>query len=371
MASKKSYFIVSIIAASMFGSVIAFNEYKNEKISEYMANRPEASIPVVSSVIEDSSYSPKVNTIGFITPDKGANVNNELAGTINGIFFESGDYVKKDDILLTLESSYEEAQRDSLSAKIPAAKSKYFRYKDLRKKGSISQESLDEAEATYFSMLGDFESINAKIELKKIKAPFDGFTGLRTVQLGEYLKSGDTIVRLESLNLMKVTIAISQKYFHEIKENQNVKVKVSSKEDFVYDGYVSAIAPVVNPSTGLFKVEVSIPNEDKELRSGMYAKVSIDLKEVDNQIIVPQTSIQYALYGESLYVVEKGEKGDDRAKQIFIKTGQRIEDQVVIEDGLKVGDKVVTNGQLRLSNGVLVHEVKDESLKNSKIINKL
>ncbi len=371
MSSKKSYFIVSAIAISMFGSVIGFNEYKNTKIKEFIENRPEASMPIVSAIIKYDSYSPEIRTIGFIAPDKGVNVNNELTGTIENIYFNSGDYVNKGDVLLKLDTAYEEAQIKSLKAKIPATKSKYERYGDLIKKGSISRESYDEAEANYLSMLGDLDTIETKVEQKTIKAPFSGFTGLRNVQLGEFLSTGSTIVRLENLNLMKLKIAVSQKYFHEIKEKQKVKINVSSKEKITYEGYILAISPVVNPSTGLFNIEVAIPNENKELRSGMYAKVAIELAKENNQIIVPQTSIQYALYGESLYVVEKSKDGKERAKQVFVKTGHRINDNVIIEDGVKLGDKIVTNGQLRLSNGVLVHEVKDDSLKNSKIINRL
>lgn len=371
MSSKKSYFIVGAISIGMFGSVIGFNEFKNNKIAEFMENRPEASMPIISSVLDYSSYSPKINAIGFISPDKGVNVNNELTGKINNIFFESGDYVEQDQVLLTLDTSYERAQIKSLKVKLPSMESKYKRYGNLVKKGAISKELFDETEAEYLSLLGDIDTIEAKIEQKTVKAPFSGFTGLRNIQLGEYLESGATIVRLEDLNLMKVNISISQKHLHEIKKNQKVTINVSSKDEFTYDGFVSAISPVVNPSTGLFKVEVSIPNENKELRSGMYASVDIKLEEEKNQLVVPQTSIQYALYGESLYVIEKDEDGKERAKQTFVETGHRFDQYVVINEGVEKGDRVITNGQLRLSNDVLVHEVKDESLNNSTIINKL
>ncbi len=371
MNNKKSYFIVSAISIAMFGSVIGFNEFKNNKIEEFMENRPEASMPVISSVLDYDSYLPKINAIGFITPDKGVNVNNELTGKINNILFDSGDYVEKDQILLILDTSYEKAQIKSLKVKLPSMKSKYERHAQLVKKGAISKELYDETEAEYLSLLGDIDTIEAKIEQKIVKAPFDGYTGIRSIQLGEYLQSGTTIVRLEDLNLMKVNISISQKHLHEIKENQNVTINVSSKDDFIYNGFVSAISPVVSPSTGLFKVEVSIPNENQELRSGMYASVNIKLEEKENQLIVPQTSIQYALYGESLYVIEKDKEGKERAKQKFVETGHRFDQYVVINDGVEKGERIITNGQLRLSNDVLVHEVKDDSLNNSKIINKL
>lgn len=371
MSSKKSYLIVGVISLSMFGSVIGFNEFKNNKIAEAMANRPEASMPVISTVLDYSSYAPEINAIGFITPDKGVNVNNELTGKIENIYFESGDYVEKGQVLLTLDTSYELAQLKTLNVRLPSLKSKYNRYANLLKKGAVSQELYDASEADYLALLGDIDTIEAKINQKTVKAPFSGFTGIREIQLGEYLSSGATIVRLEDLNLMKVNISVSQKHFHEVSVEQAVTLNVSSKEDVTYNGFISAISPVINPSTGLFQVEISIPNKNKELRSGMYANVDIKLDKMENQLIVPQTAIQYALYGESLYTIEKDAEGKERAKQTFIKTGHRFDQYVVVTEGVEKGDRIITNGELRLSNDILVHEVKDDSLNNSTIINKL
>lgn len=369
--NKKSLFGVVVLSTALFGTVIGFNHIKAVKTAEYLNNMPEASMPIVSSVVKYSSYTPQINTIGFIAPDKGVNVNNESAGTIQEIHFESGDFIKKGEVLLVQDASYEIAQLDSIEVKIPAAKARYERYKGLFETGSVSKEAYDEAEATYLTLVAEKNSVEAKINLKRIKAPFDGFTGLRNVQLGEYLQAGSNIVRLENLDLMTVKIAVPQRYFRSIKENQHVSIKVESNADTQYSGYISAIAPAINTDTGLFSVEISIPNESKELRSGMYAYVTIDLEEIHNQIIVPQTSIQYALYGESVYVVKKDENGKDRAEQVFVETGERIKDNVIIKKGLNEGDKVVTNGQLRLSNSTLVHEVDDVTLQDSKIINKL
>lgn len=369
--NKKSLFGVVVLSTALFGTVIGFNHIKAVKTNEFLKNMPEASMPIVSDVVKTSSYTPQIKTIGFIAPDKGVNVNNELTGTIQEIHFESGDFVKQGQLLLSQDASYEIAQLESIKVKIPAAKAKYERYKGLFKTGSVSKEAYDEAEATYLALVAEKNSIEAKINLKRIKAPFDGFTGLRSVQLGEYLKAGSNIVRLENFDLMTVKVAVPQRYFRSVKEKQHVEIKVESNANTIYSGYISAIAPAVNPETGLFSVEISIPNESKELRSGMYAYVTIDLERLDNKIIIPQTSIQYALYGESVYVVEKDEDGKDRAKQIFVETGERIDGNVIITKGLKEGDKVITNGQLRLSNSTLVHEVDDTTLQDSKIINKL
>lgn len=367
----KSLLVVGTLSTALFGTVLGFNHFKQNKINEVLSNLPEASFPVVTEVINYESYIPKVEGVGFIVSGNAVNISNELAGKIVEINFESGQNVKKGQILLKLDTELEKSELNKVEAQMISVKSKYDRYSVLIKNKSISKEAYEDARSDYLALLSDIEALKTKINFKNIKAPFDGIVGIRNVNIGEYLSSGSDIVRLENIDEMTVKISISQKNYLDIKLNQEVKIHPESLRDTTYEGRISAISPVINPKTGLFDIEITIPNEEKKLRTGMYTTVSIDIEEKDNQIIIPQTSIQYALYGQSVYVVEKDEKGATRAVQKFVKTGDLFDSDIVIVDGLEVGENVVTNGQLKLNNGSLVFESEDATLDNMKIINNL
>lgn len=152
---KKWMAIMLLIALALFGSVIGFNMFKQKKIAEFMANRPEPEFPVTAMVTKAQDWVPTIEAIGFIEPNQGVTLSSELSGTIDSIRFESGAHVKADQLLLSLDSSVEKANLNSSQARLPAARAKFERYKNLYQKNSISRDQLDDAEASYRSLEAD------------------------------------------------------------------------------------------------------------------------------------------------------------------------------------------------------------------------
>lgn len=131
---KKWMAIMLLIALALFGSVIGFNMFKQKKIAEFMANRPEPEFPVTAMVTKAQDWVPTIEAIGFIEPNQGVTLSSELAGTIDKISFESGAQVKADQLLLSLDSSVEKANLNSSQARLPAARAKFQRYQNLYQK---------------------------------------------------------------------------------------------------------------------------------------------------------------------------------------------------------------------------------------------
>lgn len=357
---KKWTFVMLLIVLLLFGSVIGFNVFKQQKIAEYMANMPEQDYPVTTETLVTSDWVPSIEAIGFIEPYQGVTLTSQVSGQIDSISFESGQQVKKNQTLLQLDSKVETANLKSAQAKLPAAKAKYLRYQQLYKKGSVSKEAYDESSATYFSMVSDIESLKASIERRKVKAPFDGVVGLRNVYLGQYLSAGTEVTRLEDTSVMRLRFTVPQTDISKITVGQDINIFVDSYQDKIFKGSISAIEPAVNAQSGLIQVQADIPNNEGALRTGMFARSNIILPTIKDQITVPQTAITYTLYGDSVYVVEEVD-GVKRANQRVVKLGERDGSVVHVLEGLKAGEEVVTSGQVRLSNGVKVHQVESDA----------
>ncbi|MGR5541828.1 efflux RND transporter periplasmic adaptor subunit, partial [Vibrio campbellii] len=122
-------------------------------------NRPEPEFPVTAVKVDAVDWVPVIDAIGFIEPNQGVTVANETSGVIKKILFDSGKQVEENQKLVLLDSEVEKANLKSSQARLPAAKAKYLRYQGLFKKGSVSKEAFDEAEATYFSLLADIDSL--------------------------------------------------------------------------------------------------------------------------------------------------------------------------------------------------------------------
>ncbi|MFM5580825.1 efflux RND transporter periplasmic adaptor subunit [Aeromonas veronii] len=367
---KKWMAIMLLIAIALFGSVIGFNLFKQKMIAQYMANRPEPEFPVTAMVTKAQDWVPTIEAIGFIEPNQGVTLSTELAGTIDAITFESGKPVKADQLLLSLDSTVERANLRASQAKLPAAKAKFDRFQNLYKTSSISKEQLDEAEAAYRSLEADIESLKATIARREVRAPFSGVVGLRNVFLGQYLQPGTDIVRLEDTSVMRLRFTVPQTDISKIKLGQTIKINVDAYPQTQFDGHITAIEPAVNFQSGLIQVQADIPNNDGQLRSGMFARASIILPTVKDQIVIPQTAISFTLYGQNVYVLKEGEETDKegnkvkvlRAKQVVVKAGERRGSDVHVLSGIQAGDQIVLSGQVRLSNDTKVHVVENDAL---------
>ncbi|MEH8206995.1 efflux RND transporter periplasmic adaptor subunit [Aeromonas veronii] len=367
---KKWMAIMLLIAIALFGSVIGFNLFKQKMIAQYMANRPEPEFPVTAMVTKAQDWIPTIEAIGFIEPNQGVTLSTELAGTIDAITFESGKPVKADQLLLSLDSTVERANLRASQAKLPAAKAKFDRFQNLYKTSSISKEQLDEAEAAYRSLEADIESLKATIARREVRAPFSGVVGLRNVFLGQYLQPGTDIVRLEDTSVMRLRFTVPQTDISKIKLGQTIKINVDAYPQTQFDGHITAIEPAVNFQSGLIQVQADIPNNDGQLRSGMFARASIILPTVKDQIVIPQSAISFTLYGQNVYVLKEGEETDKegnkvkvlRAKQVVVKAGERRGNDVHVLSGIQAGDQIVLSGQVRLSNDTKVHVVENDAL---------
>lgn len=358
---KKWMAIMLLIALVLFGSVIGFNMFKQKKIAEFMANRPEPEFPVTAMVTQAQDWIPTIEAIGFIEPNQGVTLSSELSGTIDNISFESGVQVKPDQLLLSLDSSVEKANLQSSQARLPAARAKFERYQNLYQKNSISRDQLDDAEASYRSLEADIESLKATIARREVRAPFGGVVGLRNVFLGQYLEPGTEIVRLEDTSVMRLRFTVPQTDISKISLGQTIKINVDAYPHDQFEGRITAIEPAVNYQSGLIQVQAAIPNNDGQLRSGMFARASIILPTVKDQIVIPQSAISFTLYGENVYIIHDVD-GAKRAKQVVVKAGERRGNDVHVLSGIKAGDEIVLSGQVRLSNDTKVRVVKNDAL---------
>ena len=363
---KKWMVIMLLVALLLFGSVIGFNFYKFAQMGKAMASKPAPVFPVTTLTVKGTDWAPTLEAIGFIGPNQGLDIGTQIAGSVDKISFESGQKVKKGTLLMSLNTDVERANLKSSQSRLPAAKANYERMRSLYAKGGVSKGNLDDAQAEYLALEGQIDSLQGTIDRMTIRAPFNGQVGLRNVFLGQYLKAGDNIVRLEDTSVMKIRFTVAQTELAKIKVGQQLDIFVDAYPQRPFKGTIAAIEPIVKQLSGVVEVQAAIPNAEGQLRSGMYAKVQVLLPVQQQQVVIPQTAVNFTLYGQTVYVVEDGKDAKGQpvkiAKQTVVNVAERDADVAHVVSGLKVGDVVVTSGQIRLSNGSQVKAVEDNTL---------
>jgi membrane fusion protein, multidrug efflux system len=311
---------------------------------------------VTTTVASQSEWQPTLDTIGTVTAINGVTVSTDLAGIVDKIAFTSGTVVKAGDLLVHLNTDQEQAQLEQAQAQLELARLTLNRDRDLLAKRTISQQDYDTAEAAYRQNEATVDQFNALIARKTLRASFDGVVGIRQVNLGQYLNTGDAVVTLQSFDPIYVNFTLPQQDLSKLAVGQEVELRLDAYGDTVFPGKINAINAMVDQATRNIQVQATLQNGELKLRPGMFAKVSVILPQRESVIALPASSVHYAPYGDSIFIVSDGKdeqtgKPVKSVKEQFVKLGAARGDLISVKSGVKPGDEVVTSGVFRLKSG--------------------
>jgi len=314
---------------------------------------------VTSAIVKQTDWQPILSAVGSVSPVQGAVISAEIPGMVAEINFESGKPVKKGDLLLKLDASSEIAQLRSAQADAELANADFERARDLANRKVISKAELDAAESKYRQKKAMVDNMQAIIDKKEIHAPFDGVTGIRSVNPGQMVAANDPLVSLQTLDHVFVDFSLPQKELGKIANDLPVRVTTDAVPGREFSGALSAINPAVDQATRNVKLQATLNNNDHALRAGMFAKVEVLLPEKNSVLYIPATSVAYAPYGDSVYVIEKKHNEETKQdelvlRQQFVRLGETRGDFVAVTEGLKTGQEVVSTGAFKLRNGMNV-----------------
>lgn len=342
----------------VFGGVFGMKWFGGKMMNQYFDNMPMPPAVVSSATAKSETWAASLSGVGTVVASNGADVTTESGGIIAALHFESGARVKKGDLLVTLSAGTERADLARLQAQADLAKSEFARLERLYKLDAISKSELDRAQADLSAARAGADAQRAKLAQKQIRAPFSGQLGIRQVNVGQYLSAGTPIVSLQAINPVFVDFTLPEQNQAAVEKGQTVTVVVDSQPGRTFSGVISAIEPMMDSKTRNFKVRARFDNADEALRPGLFARASIGLAKTASVVTIPQTSVSYNPYGNSVYVIQsvKGKDADGKVtdelvvRRRFIKTGETRGDLVVVTDGLKAGEQVATSGLLKLQN---------------------
>ena len=340
----------------LFGGIKALQIFTMVSAGAKMVPPPTT---VTSAIVQQADWQPTLGAVGSVSPVQGAMISAEVPGMVAEIAFDSGKPVKKGDLLLKLDASSETAQLRSAEADARLAKADYDRARELADRKVISRAELDAAQSNYTRKKAMVDNMQAVIDKKEIRAPFDGVAGIRSVNPGQMVAAGDPLVSLQTLDRVFVDFSLPQQELSKLSRDLPVTVKTDAIPGREFTGKLTAINSSIDPATRSVKLQTSLDNADHALRAGMFAKVSVLLPEKNSTLYVPATAVAYAPFGDSVYVIDK--KHDDKTKtnslvlrQQFIRTGETRGDFVSVKEGLQAGQEIASTGAFKLRNGMTV-----------------
>jgi membrane fusion protein (multidrug efflux system) len=314
---------------------------------------------VTSAVAKEEDWAPVLSSVGSISAVQGAVVSTELGGMVSEIGFQNDTLAKKGDLLVKLDASQEEALLRSSEAEVELARTDLERTRDLAAKKVVSSSELDAAESKFRRLTAVVDQMRSNIRKKAVVAPFDGQLGIRQVNVGQMINSGQPVVPLQSLDPVFADFALPQQYFSKLSQGLEIRVTTDAVPGRVFTGKLTAVNSMIDVATRNVGVQATLANPDHVLRPGMFAKVEVVLPEKGRALVIPGSAISYAPYGDSVFIIEKQKdpktgKESQVLRQQFVRVGEARGDFVSITNGLKAGETIVGAGVFKLRNGIAV-----------------
>jgi membrane fusion protein (multidrug efflux system) len=278
----------------------------------------------------------------------------EVPGIVDQVNFDSGGDVQAGAPVLHLRDGDIAAKLHTLQAAQNLAQANFDRDKAQFDRNLISHAQFDSTSATLASAQAQVAEQQAILDKYTLRAPFAGHLGVRTVNAGQYLAPGTSVVTLQALDPIFMDFYLPQQQLDQVKVGQELAITVDAYPGTKFTGKITTIDPKVDTATRNVAIRATLPNPQRKLLPGMYATATIGTGTPQRYITLPQTAITFNPFGNMVFVVQdstdKAGKKILAAKQIVVTTGETRGDQVAVTKGLNEGDVVVSAGQLKLLN---------------------
>src|ERR1700716_1819654 len=349
------FIIVGLLLAVLVGGLVGFNAFRTKMITQFFANNkpPPASASVAEAKTE---VKPNLLTaVGDLAAVHQVNVTTDVSGRITDIMFTAGSDVKAGSPLIQLFDAPEQGDLASFKAQATVAQLSLDRAKQLAARQFGPQVTVEQSQAAFDQANAGIAKTQAIISQKLVRAPFDGELGVRHVEVGQFLTAGTQIVSLTDLSHLYANFTVTEKDSGNLKVGQTVRIAVDAYPGRPFDGKITAIEPQIATDTRNIRVQATIANPDHILKPGMFATTTVVLPDKPAVVTVPETAVDYTLYGDSVYLIAEKKEDDGKtsltAVRTFVRTGNRVNGRAEILSGLKPGDRVVAVGQLKLQSG--------------------
>jgi membrane fusion protein (multidrug efflux system) len=355
-AMVKPLLILFLGVAVVMGGIFGWQFFIGNMTKKFMGAMATAPQTVSSTIAAASSWQPRTQALGTLRAVRGADLAAQASGVVDKIHIDSGAEVAAGTVLLTLKPNDDPAKLAQLQAQAELAAITLKRDQEQLEAQAVSQATVDADASNLKAARAQVAAQQALIEEKVVRAPFAGRLGIRLVDEGQYLAAGTTVVTLQALDPIFIDFYVPQQALARLKVKQTVSASVDAYPGAAFSGNIASVNSRVDAASRNVQVRASFANTDRRLVPGMYANVDIADGDPSTLVTLPQSSITYNPYGNTVYLVQKSgtdEKGNPKLTvlQRFVKLGETRGNQVAVLSGVAAGDEVVTAGQMKLRNG--------------------
>lgn len=326
-------------------------------------------VPVRTVPVQRQDLQVEIKAIGTVIPTHTVNVQSQVAGVLQQIYFKEGQTVKKGQLLAQIDPApfqvalaQAEGTRQQNLAQLHNAETELQRYQLLFKQDSIAKQQVEQQLALVNQLKGQIQANKAQVDAAKLQlsytkiyAPIDGRVGFRQKDAGNLIQANESagLVSITQVHPIFVQFAVAENHLVNLRQSLKNGDKVlasawdKTEQKQLALGHVQAIDNQIDISTGTLKIKAIFTNQDDALFPNQFVNVRLKTQTIQNAISIPSDAVQHGAKGSYVYIINPQNKAEIR----MLKLGMTSNGQIEVLDGLKGSEKVVLEGIDRLSEG--------------------
>jgi membrane fusion protein (multidrug efflux system) len=352
-------------------------------------------VPVEIETVSTGPIEETIEMTGWIKANQVVDVASKVAGRVESLYVlsdggdsvavEEGVSVKEGQQVAVIDHDVYLAQVAAAEASVKAGEVEFNDAEREKKRivalfegGSATEQSRDKAITAAELAMARLALAKSNLELAQINlrestitSPIGGIITTKHIDQGNLIRIGDRIVTIADMGMVKVIVAVAEKYGAAITVGTPVKIRVDAFPERVFDNKVYSIYPALDAQTHTIQVEIRLDNHELLLKPGMFARVTLITKRKDDVVVVPRDVVLGGKIDKPyVYVVDSSETEADNpvklepvARKRFVEIGIKQADRYEIINGLRKGQTLVVNGMNYLADGMSVEIVRIEDIK--------
>lgn len=323
----------------IFISLIAFSCNKKEEVATEPKVDPNAKVKVKLEQVTIQDVEQLYEYTAIVEANAVNNIAPTIAGRIDAIYVEVGDYVKAGQKLVQMDANnlqQAKTQLDNLEVT-------FKRIDELYKVGGVAKSDWDAQKTALDVARTSYQNLLTNTQLT---SPISGIVTLRNYDSGD-IYAGNPILQIQQITPVKMNINVSEAQFTNVKKGMNADIALDVYKDEAFSGKVNLIYPTIDSRSHTFPVEITVANKNSKVRPGMYARVTMNFG-TSQHVVVPDVAIikQQGSGDRYVYVCKDGKVSYNK-----VVLGRRMGDKYELISGVEDGDMVVISGQTKLTNG--------------------
>ncbi len=364
MAQKPIYVLVAIVGIGLASGAAWWLQNKPSSPAASAALAPATTAPagatrsgggtpgVEVTRVKVVQLQDDAQAVGTLRSRQSVTLKPEVSGRVARIAFADGAQVKTGQLLVQLDDTLQRAELSQAQAQLSIARANLKRNQELVAENFVATRVVEESQANLQVAEAQVALATARMQRMRITAPFNGTVGLRSINLGQYVKDGDDLVNLEDTSQLTVDFRLPERYQSNIAVGQGVQVQLDAVPGQNFDARVLAVDPLLDANGRSISVRAVMPRSPgTDLRPGMFARVLIVFSVNDAALVVPEEAMVPQGGKQFVFLLDEQGQGDAKklvSRRVEVQTGVRRGAEVQIVKGVTSGDTVVVAGQQRL-----------------------